>query len=122
MLDMILPAGLIRALDGGLILGVRTKVKVKYSLSLAITLFIFCIYAPSANGQYETFVKKASIETADGIRFSGWINNHIIRRNQNTIVNFVIENRSPRTIYLAWRIGDLNTDVDRGFRLQMYPS
>ena len=94
----------------------------KYSLLLAIALLFFLFNTPSAYGQDEALVKKISSETADGIRFSGWINRQTIRRNQNTIVNLLVENRSPRTIYLAWRVGDLYTNIDCDYRLHLYPS
>jgi hypothetical protein len=67
-------------------------------------------------------IKKVSSETTNAIRFSGWIKNQAIKGKQNTVVNFSGENRSPRRIYLAWRAGNLYTDIDCGFKLHLYPS
>lgn len=89
---------------------------------LAIILFTFPFYAQSTYGKYETLVKRASIETRDGIRFSGWINDQIIRQNQKTVISFLIENRSSGTIYIVRKQGDLYTNIDCDWRLHIYPS
>lgn len=89
---------------------------------LAVVLYTLSFNAPPVYGQYDSLVKKASIETVDSIRLSCWINDQTIKQNQNTEINFSIENHSSQTIYLVWKQGKLYIDIDCDWRLRVYPS
>jgi hypothetical protein len=94
----------------------------KLSITFAIALSIFFFAVSATQGQSDALIKRGSIETASGIRFSVWLNHQLIKQNQSTKLNFSVENRSPRTIYLAWSENNLSTVMDCNFNLHIYPS
>jgi len=85
-------------------------------------LLAFLVTVPQVNGQFQAMIKKATAETADGIKFTVWLERQSVTFEQDTVIYYKVENYSNKIIYLVRQSGELLTDIDSdGFLTIMIP-
>lgn len=78
------------------------KTRLVRALSVfTFTLLFLCAGLTRVNGQYDGMVKRAAAETNDGLHFSLWVKNQIVKLEEDTILYYEVTNRSSRTVYLV---------------------
>lgn len=70
------------------------------TLVIKLTLLNILFFSVQADGQ-DAIVRRISGETADGVLFTLWGERQTVTFGQDVIVNYQVENRSRRTIYLV---------------------
>lgn len=63
---------------------------------------------------YGAMVKRATAETASGLQFKVWVEKQTLNRGQDIIIDFEVENRSNKSIYLVNKEGKPEIAIEDG--------
>ncbi len=67
---------------------------------LFLTSILLLIVTLPNYGQ-DASVRRIAVETADNLNFTAWVNQQFVKIGRDIVVNYKVENRSRKTIYLV---------------------
>ncbi len=76
-----------------------------------LSLVVLLVPGPNTHAQFQAMAHRITAQTRNGIRVTAWTNQQSVKLKQDVTINYEVENRSGKTIYLVRQKGEIQTAI-----------